>query len=844
MKVELIYDPYRMKTEMCVDGKNVCDSESYEKFKKFIEQGLPIQSWIDAIEYDDWKGFAPELVGGSQESLVTCSFKGRELDFEDFKEAVNSQCRGMKPPVEFKYEPHFTMDDKSVADNIEAAVKLILSEEFTAIINDPLFHATDTLKNAHSNLPSTYHRALDGEFRIVFVGMYSSGKSTIINALLGKEILPTSDDTCTSKVFNIRHDKNVKYAKMCCLSKDGEEVVPAAEYDQNKLKEKFAEIFPRGENGKLVPSNPPTIETIEIWADISLLYPAGFENRFNIVLVDTPGTSSGEGNNVEDGPAHIDITSSVINSPNKEIVVFTTSAIEDKDDSIINFLEVIDRSAENDKDIYNQRFLFVLNKADVCNFNKDEDFGKKLKRVEGYYTTNREAMQTPRFFPVSALAAHEIKLGRVSTKSGDASKYRGIREKYYAKDDETGEWTYTQGRENFYFEKYCSTSQRIKDFLSQQVKPIEEPNDVSVPDIIAQNILIHSGIPSFEMAIKDYIERYAYPLKVMSLLDTFDGILSETSQLNATIHKKLEEALNRKQDSEQTKKAQETERQAEEKRNEGLKNAKIEVEKALRHLDNIDVSNKIKDTVELIKVETRLKLQPILSCVGKRYDSEEAAKGEIKTIFDDANKICIERITELSDVYFDRLSSIFQQVTTAFKSVKDSVHFEQDGFSIENTIAFKSISVTLFNDIKPKRNMISNPKKDIDYHWWQLIEKYRQKKATDMIQDGYRFESKELAGAIDMLSHEVNDSVDEYQKSMINRFETIKGTVRKSMGELLEEIGKINAQLANISLGITNLSNDLSAVSVEMGKYEVYGQLIVQINEKIQLTQKGDTQHG
>jgi hypothetical protein len=49
---------------------------------------------------------------------------------------------------------------------------------------------------------------------------------------------------------------------------------------------------------------------------------------------------------VKDGPAHIDITRSVIESDKKEMVILATSAIEDKDDSIQTFLDMVDRTEE------------------------------------------------------------------------------------------------------------------------------------------------------------------------------------------------------------------------------------------------------------------------------------------------------------------------------------------------------------------------------------------------------------------------------------------------------------------------------------------------------------------
>ena len=50
----------------------------------------------------------------------------------------------------------------------------------------------------------------DKKIRIAILGLYSSGKSTILNTIIGKKILPTSSDECTRRGIIIRyHNKNI-----------------------------------------------------------------------------------------------------------------------------------------------------------------------------------------------------------------------------------------------------------------------------------------------------------------------------------------------------------------------------------------------------------------------------------------------------------------------------------------------------------------------------------------------------------------------------------------------------------------------------------------------------------
>ena len=105
------------------------------------------------------------------------------------------------------------------------AYKRICSEEFKQILDDKIFELGEDsqLVKEYNALEKKYQAAREDEFRIVFSGMYTCGKSTLINAILGKDILPTRDGTCTSKVFKISHNMTevAAYPNMIALVAKG-----------------------------------------------------------------------------------------------------------------------------------------------------------------------------------------------------------------------------------------------------------------------------------------------------------------------------------------------------------------------------------------------------------------------------------------------------------------------------------------------------------------------------------------------------------------------------------------------------------------------------------------------
>ena len=258
------YDPYHMKTSLNINGKNIeKDGRGYEKIRKYINEPIPLQSWIDPTPFQEWRGLLIEAIGNSNETVVECHFKGRELDFIDLKESFDRQSKkefNGRYNISVTYPtPDFIYTDDEILKQAETAYKMICSERFKQILDDKIFELGENsqLVKEYNALEKNYKAAHDDEFRIIFSGMYSCGKSTIINAILGKEILPTRDGTCTSKVFKISHDSTVKYAKMSCIDAKGNVVVEEKEYNtKESLRDKFEKIFPRGKNDELLPSDP------------------------------------------------------------------------------------------------------------------------------------------------------------------------------------------------------------------------------------------------------------------------------------------------------------------------------------------------------------------------------------------------------------------------------------------------------------------------------------------------------------------------------------------------------------------------------------------------------------
>jgi len=68
--------------------------------------------------------------------------------------------------------------------------QLMKYEELTRLMDNKEFHAD-------------MHEALDHHFEVLVMATMSAGKSTLLNAMLGIDLLPSCNEACTSIVYRL-----------------------------------------------------------------------------------------------------------------------------------------------------------------------------------------------------------------------------------------------------------------------------------------------------------------------------------------------------------------------------------------------------------------------------------------------------------------------------------------------------------------------------------------------------------------------------------------------------------------------------------------------------------------
>ena len=145
------------------------------------------------------------------------------------------------------------------------------------------------LKKAYSRLQEDAERLEDERFNLVVIGEFSRGKSTFVNAMLGKNILPSSKEPTTNIISKIVYGDVPQYK---LFYKDGKsQVISEEEFNLIKAQsEHKQENFVKLKNIISKLKHEPTQVDFSNVSYAEISYPLSFcKNQVDVI--DTPGTN-------------------------------------------------------------------------------------------------------------------------------------------------------------------------------------------------------------------------------------------------------------------------------------------------------------------------------------------------------------------------------------------------------------------------------------------------------------------------------------------------------------------------------------------------------------------------
>lgn len=458
--IELKYNPYTRETEFS-DGARTEDD--------FLtsHSGQELSSWCAE--------FITYLIDTYNEN-VNLTFNGIERDCDTFTDAVsefNAESKNFS--VTFRRKVNRTRSDSSAKNKIEK-----LRELYTEMRSDTCpFEELRT----DNNIEQSFNKALDAEFEIAVVATMSSGKSTLINAMLGNELLPARNEATTATIARIHDDDDADHFHGESFDKDRNEI---ARCDPLSL-----------ENMNQLNDNPDTAD-IEIYGNI-----VGISSQsLKLVLTDTPGPNNSRTDEHKNHTYRL-----IKDSKYKPMVLYILNGTQletNDDDSLLTDIAEAMRSGGRQA---SDRFIFVLNKADEFDPEK-ESVAKKVDDTKKYLESH--GIKNPKVFPCSAYVAKLIRQYQAG--------YPFTRKE---KIDLQGNLAMFIDDEELHFSDMAELSDDVRNKLNQEIAAAKKDANEY------RETLVYTGIPAVEGAISEYLEKYAQPQKITEALHSFMQIIKD-----------------------------------------------------------------------------------------------------------------------------------------------------------------------------------------------------------------------------------------------------------------------------------------------------------------------------
>lgn len=858
-KVYIKYDPYEMETEIKVDGREIqknkhCDAN----LKRFLDSGvhMPIQSWIDPVERDGWNGLLETIcMMGDRE--ITVEFAGRKIDYESIQESLDAQNenRGLGAIITYCDLQDEIIPDSQMKKNITEVIDLMLTDEFEKIVHDS---KSSALIEKYSRLKATYDEIEAEEFRIVFTGTYSSGKSSTINALIGKNILPTASGTCTAKICKIIHTEK---KKLKCFAR--------VQYDYQGKKKEFI-CKDELEVQERIKGAEDAVDTIRVLTDLSSLYPSSIENDFNLVIVDTPGTDSATGNDTKKTEeesrrlhkkSHLDITKEVLKSKQKEMIVLIA---DDKleDDNIVELLDIIEESAEKDEGAFNDRFLFVMNMCDSLTYSND---GETLQNYVKNYIANIKKVPNsqrmrnivnPRVFPISSGPALAVVNG-YTTKPG-LSEGRTKKAELYGYYDEFCKKVYyydhlslSNGFEtyideiktqyanyhNYCLEEQSSVSEAVK---RNYIKRLSENIDIS------ERIMIHSGIPALSSAIQDYIRSYAYPIKVRQLLNCFTDIIDELNSLNRVELEALEQAKKDYSGAVSEREKTEAEKLEAEKRRVLLENIRERMDIVKGKIDGITETifeiNNIQSSFYVIKNSIAAKVngrKEVLKAEGDEIIQDISSKIDtlLGQIRDTVTLVKKKKRRATVDLYEEFVSYLLELDQAGLMDIGN--------FSLKDTVEYQAlIDKDKFTAPVSETRDEANPNKEhiefgygIGNFFDSIGRAWRTRKEPKTVKNTYIDIAKYISDNIDPIEADIDSYVKKLRSDYQSDIKALKKDTKERVDKVVFMIKEKNTDISKMRKEASKIAMDEKGYAAEVKKLESIRMYLDKLIAKISYTQ-------
>lgn len=483
MEFRINYNPYELRSEFFLDGMRLTEDSRFSRIKE-----KRLQQWLN--KNGDWNGLCNELLELTNNGSVEVKFKGRAVDYEDLRLYLQQEC-SKKITLS---EPELSSNDQNIMTQLDDVIKNINSKGMDVFTKEQL-----------NSIQNSYENAKKADFKVCVIATMSSGKSTLINALLGRDLLPSNTAACTATITTIRDHEEMVTFDVKCFDKNGKAVSERKDVTLEALEDFNADT---------------EIKQIDLIGPI----PGIESDKMTLFLVDTPGPN----NSTND--EHEKLTNEIIHSDENTMVIYVMSPETIQSDDNNELLQSIAEVMQKDGKQAEDRFLFVINKCDDLDPEDEDDTVKNVIQTTKNYLV-KKGIHYPNLFPVTAEIAKLIRMDKRGEKitRRDKKEVSNWIENFESEDPEDRIF-----QRLLSFEQFASLSPEGRENIKVRIEEARKKEDLEY------EALIHTGVPALEETVEEYLEKYAYPMKINDAVKDLIEIIDQEEMKNK-FHKEIQE---------------------------------------------------------------------------------------------------------------------------------------------------------------------------------------------------------------------------------------------------------------------------------------------------------------
>lgn len=540
------------------------------RFKRF-DSGKEIEIRRDSKlkQYmNDHGNFVLQYQGNEFFEAIAGAFDGEEavrmdvittrLDYEDFEQMVEYYNKSENSTIKITTTllaelPDMDATYREVKKHGERSIR-ILEKHLKAIRDIPLNDErvkdcvddfTKIINTEKSSIREKMDKMTNDYVNLCFAGVYSAGKSALINAILGYQILPESVKSETAKMFRIESPKPGKPVHIDFAIKDGAEnhgvilswdeksrcfIFGAGPNEENVTQRAIRGVIDenRGEeqNRQVYKILEALNSRDDIDADIDIYFPIPLDKeRVQFVIYDTPGTDS----NFKE---HQGVLQGALSEQTHSILVFVAAPTKmegEGNHALLSYLKAAeDKDSKTSIDL--GRSLFVINWADSIKASDRAHLqSEKIQLKGGDFAID---LSDKKLFFTSARLAYAAR-AKILGVQIDEEEEDFLEEKRNQFDKEFVQYF----RQNRSAASEYATQKMLETSAAALEKAKEKGDTLSA-------VLICSGLYALEEEIKAYGEKYATAVRAFAIIDSVNKALVKVKTTVAVLQNKNSKNLN------------------------------------------------------------------------------------------------------------------------------------------------------------------------------------------------------------------------------------------------------------------------------------------------------------